>query len=223
MTSQAAVQREARAEIPTARNCGAGAGDDPGAGRARRAAGRQSRMLPGNDGRAEGAGFFKILQPRPGAVRDGAGTFASPDGAGRGDASVAGSMACRRPFLAPVPVRRSRPAGCVGADNTALIVRPIRPPGRAGRRRLYLQRTLAVSSGAEQCDWTFLGGIVSPEKTAGRPFLEPITAPSCCPEGLRDRRHLARQRLKGSGSQDIVVTDCSCRRTARSIFATCGR
>jgi len=213
MSSQAAVQRDTSVETPTRQELVA---------RARamipvlaERAARQDdnrRMLPETMAELKEAGFFRILQPRRwGGYEMEPGTFAEVQMAlAEGDASVGwvfGVVGVHSWHLALFDDRAQRDVW--GTDSSILIGSPY-SPGRAepADGGYIFNGRWRFSSGSEACDWTFLGGIVSPEKSAGRPFLEADYRTFLLPRKdytIVDTWHV--NGLKGSGSQDIVVTD----------------
>jgi 3-hydroxy-9,10-secoandrosta-1,3,5(10)-triene-9,17-dione monooxygenase len=170
------------------------------------------RLLPETVADLKAAGFFRVLQPRRwGGYELDPGTFAEIQMAlAEGDPSVGwvyGVVGVHAWHLALFDDRAAEEVW--GADNSVLIGSPY-APGRAEPVEGGFKFTgrWKFSSGSENCDWTFLGGIVNPELSAGKPFLEADYRTFLLPRKdyeIVDTWHV--NGLKGTGSQDIVVTD----------------
>jgi 3-hydroxy-9,10-secoandrosta-1,3,5(10)-triene-9,17-dione monooxygenase len=213
MSAQAATQGDRTVEVPTRAELVA---------RARamipvlaERAARQDenrRMLPETMAELKEAGFFRVLQPRRwGGFELDPGTFAEVQMAlSEGDATVGwvyGVVGVHNWHLALFDDRAQRDVW--GTDTNALIGSPYQPGKATPADGGYIfNGRWKFSSGSEYCDWTFLGGIVDPEKSAGKPFLEADYRTFLLPRKdyeIIDTWHV--NGLKGSGSHDIVVTD----------------
>jgi 3-hydroxy-9,10-secoandrosta-1,3,5(10)-triene-9,17-dione monooxygenase len=170
------------------------------------------RLLPETMAELKQAGFFKILQPRRwGGFELDPGTFAEVQMAlSEGDPSVGwvyGVVGVHAWHLALFDDKAAQDVW--GEDSSVLIGSPY-APGRAvpAEGGYIFNGRWKFSSGSEYCDWTFLGGIVNPEESAGKPFLEADYRTFLLPRKdyeIVDTWHT--NGLKGSGSHDLVVKD----------------
>jgi 3-hydroxy-9,10-secoandrosta-1,3,5(10)-triene-9,17-dione monooxygenase len=151
----------------------------------------------------QGAGFFRVLQPRRwGGFEMSPGIFSDIQAAlGAGDLSPAWvyGVVGVHPWL--VALLDDRAARDVWSENdAALISSPISPSGKAvpvaGGYRFSGRWSYA--SGCQHCDWAFLGGMA--EESDWRLFLVPKS-------DFRIVEQWDVAGLRGTGSHDIVVED----------------
>ncbi|MBB4632686.1 acyl-CoA dehydrogenase family protein [Sphingosinicella soli] len=170
------------------------------------------RILPETMTEMVEAGLFRVLQPkRWGGYELDPGTFAEVQFAlSEGDASVGwvyGVVGVHSWHLALFDDRAAQDVW--GSDSSVLIGSPYAPgTARPVDDGYIFNGRWKFSSGSEYCGWTFLGGIVDPEKTAGRPFLEADYRTFLLPRQdyeIVDTWHV--NGLKGTGSHDIIVKD----------------
>jgi 3-hydroxy-9,10-secoandrosta-1,3,5(10)-triene-9,17-dione monooxygenase len=172
----------------------------------------QRRITPDTIAVLRQAGFFRVLQPRRwGGYEMSPSVFADIlVNLARADPSVGfvyGVLAVHSFHLAFYDDQAARDVW--GQDTDVLIGSPYMPTGRAtpvpGGYRL--SGRWSFSSGCDNCDWNFLGGVVEDGDAEGVPLVQRMHAflvPRADAEIIDTWRALG---LQGTGSKDLVVDD----------------